>query len=361
MFHPRGSDFEPDATDKEDNHIKRIQITIVEYEDLAALLPFEARSSEHLKDAYMLDLKNDNSVHIIACHADGAGYAMTTLTQLFFRHTAGRSYTTMAPFHIADAPRYVHRGLNLDVARSFYPVANIIRTIEAMADNKMNRLHLHITDSQAWPLEVPGMEELAGKGAYGPQMTYSVEDLELIISTGYLRGIKVYLEIDMPGHTASIYHSHPELIAAYNVRPDWMSVAAEPPSGNMKLNSTAVQSFTQTLLKSVLEMSLPLTYYYPFHTGGDEIKFDAYRYDDTLQTDNPDVIRNQLQAFIDPVHQQIRHLSYQPVVWEEMLLKYNLTLGNDVIVQTWLGLNSTRKVVEAGHEVIVSDSDYWVS
>lgn len=32
------------------------------------------------------------------------------------------------------------------------------------------------------------------------------------------RGVEVYVDIDMPGHTASIWHAYPELITAYDQR-----------------------------------------------------------------------------------------------------------------------------------------------
>lgn len=68
-------------------------------------------------------------------------------------------------------------------------------------DVKMNRLHLHVTDSQLWPLEIPSMPELAEKGAYAPGLTYSPEDLQQILDYAEARGIQVIVEIDMPGHS----------------------------------------------------------------------------------------------------------------------------------------------------------------
>lgn len=49
---------------------------------------------------------------------------------------------------ISDAPRFPHRGLMLDTARHFLPVELILRQIDAMAFNKLNTLHWHLTDSQ---------------------------------------------------------------------------------------------------------------------------------------------------------------------------------------------------------------------
>lgn len=43
-----------------------------------------------------------------------------------------------APIYINDSPAYTHRGLMLDTARNYFPVKDILRTLDAMAFNKMN-------------------------------------------------------------------------------------------------------------------------------------------------------------------------------------------------------------------------------
>ena len=45
----------------------------------------------------------------------------------------------------------------------------------------MSQFHWHVTDSQSFPLEVPGFTELASKGAYDPTMIYSPSDVQDIV------------------------------------------------------------------------------------------------------------------------------------------------------------------------------------
>lgn len=118
---------------------------------------------------------------------------------------------------------------------------NILRTIDALSWNKFNRLHskelrnahvldtqailttcffaVHMTDSQSWPLEIPAIPELAREGAYQKGLSYSPSDFEKIQKYGIERGVQVYIEFDMPGHTTAIALSHPELITAANAKP----------------------------------------------------------------------------------------------------------------------------------------------
>lgn len=163
----------------------------------------------------------------------------------------------------------------------------------------------------------------------------------------------------MPGHTSSIHHAYPELIAAYNVQPDWSTVAAEPPSGTLKLNSSAVYDFLGKLWDDVLPRVSQFSTL--MHTGGDEVNIKAYEMDDTVNSSDPAVIKPLLQNFLDETHLRIRVEGMMPIVWEEVLLNHNVALSKDVIVQTWLNSSSVVKVVEAGHRVIVGTHTHWVN
>lgn len=47
---------------------------------------------------------------------------------------------------------------------------------------QMSQFHWHVTDSQSFPLEVPGFTELASKGAYDASMVYSPGDVQDIVA-----------------------------------------------------------------------------------------------------------------------------------------------------------------------------------
>ena len=154
---------------------------------------------------------------------------MDTFAQLFYAHSqsATESYLSIAPIHIVDSPAYEHRGINLDISRNWIAPNDVLRVLDAMAHCKLNKLHLHASDAQSWPLDIQSLPELAAKGAYDPSQIWSSQDLRLVQRHGQLRGIEVYLEIDIPGHTTSVAASEPELVtSAY--REPWITYAPSP-------------------------------------------------------------------------------------------------------------------------------------
>ncbi|KAF2273892.1 uncharacterized protein EI97DRAFT_403084 [Westerdykella ornata] len=308
-------------------------------------------------ESYRLSLTEDGKATIRANSSVGIARGLNTFTQLFFKHTGGGAYTPWAPVEIYDAPVFQHRGLNMDVARQWFPVADIKRMIDAAAYNKMNRFHLHVTDSQSWPLEIPSLPDLAEKGAYRPDLVYSVDDFNEIQRHAAIQGVELITEIDMPGHTSSIWFSRPELIAAYNIQPDWNTYAAEPPSGTLKLNSSEVDDFLETLLDDLILRISPYSTH--FHTGGDEVNRNAYELDDTVRSKEYSVLQPLMQKFIHRNHDQVRRLGLTPIVWEEMLLEWNLTLGKDVIVQSWRSDEALAQIVARGHKALAGNYKYW--
>ena len=142
------------------------------------------------------------------------------------------------------------------------------------------------------------------------------------------------------------------------MQPDWNTYANEPPSGQLKLNDSAVYAFLETLWGDLLPRVEPYTAY--FHTGGDEVNANVYVLDEGVRSNETAVLRPLLQELIDFNHERVRGAGLTPVVWEEQLLVWNLTLGADVVVQTWLSDESLAQTVALGHRALFGNYDYWV-
>lgn len=353
-FHPRNSDFEP-ASNASNVYLKSVIIQQNQTDSASILRPLAGEVNER----YTISITTAGVAEITAISSIGILRALETFTQLFYQHSNnGSVYSPYVPVAIVDAPKFAHRGFNMDLARNYYPPSFILHTIDALAWNKFNRLHLHVTDAQSWPLDIPALPLLSDKGAYRTGLSYSPKQLSEIQEYGLYRGVEVIIEIDMPGHTSAIGLAYPDLITGYNVQPNWSTYAAEPPSGSLKLNSSAVYEFLGILWKDLLPRVAPYSAY--FHTGGDEVNANVYKLDETVRSNASEVLRPLLQEFVNYNHDYIRAAGMTPIVWEEMLLQWNLTLGKDVVVQAWQNDAAVAQTVAKGHKVLAGTNQYWV-
>ena len=137
---------------------------------------------------------------------------------------------------------------------------------------------------------------MAAKGAYAQGLWYSTSDLAEILDYAADRGIQAFIEIDMPGHTNSISYSHPELIAASNIQPNWPIYANQPPSGQLKLNNSNVDEFMAKILADILPRTEHASNY--FHSGGDEVNANVYYLDPGVKSNVSTVIQPYLEKFV---------------------------------------------------------------
>ena len=119
-----------------------------------------------------------------------------------FDFDCGRYEVGGAPWHIADAPRFAHRGLMIDTARHFEPLAAVRAIVDSLAYAKLNVLHWHMVDIQSFPFESRSSPRL-WEGAFAPSQRYTQADVAAVVEHARLRGVRVIVEFDMPGHAAS--------------------------------------------------------------------------------------------------------------------------------------------------------------
>lgn len=351
-FHPRKVAFEPEISDLK----PKLQSVTIE---MASPPKFsKGNTSFILEESYSLEISTNGSALILTGSVIRGLHALETFAQLFYAHSQSKveSHTSYAPISIVDGPAFKHRGLNLDISRNCIPPSDVMRVLEAMACNKMNRLHIHASDAQSWPLEVPTLPNLALEGAYEPSQIWTTKDLRHVQRYGQLRGIEVYLEIDIPGHTTAIAMSQPELVTAANREP-WPVYAEEPPSGQLRLNSTEVFTFLTSLLGDVLPRNAQFSHI--FHFGGDELNLNAYGLDPGVNSTSKDVLRPLLQSFMNHVFDMAMKHSLTPILWEEMLLDWDLSVPDSTIIQTWRSNEALSKVLSRGHQVLFGSNTHF--
>lgn len=170
-------------------------------------------------EGYQLDVKAD-SIELRANTVKGLFNGVQTLRQLL-PVTAEAATVQPGPWtvpggQIIDYPRFGHRGVMLDVARHFHPVATLKRLIDEAVLYKVNYLHIHLSDDQGWRIVIDSWPRLATVGGStqvggGPGGYFTKADYTDLVNYAAARFITVVPEIDMPGHTNAALASYDSL------------------------------------------------------------------------------------------------------------------------------------------------------
>lgn len=212
-----------------------------------------------------------------AAHPAGLFAAAQTLRQLVpAAGTTGTEPTVMPVtprivpcVTINDSPRFAYRGAMLDVARHFFPVADVERFIDAIAMLKINHLHLHLSDDQGWRIQIqswPLLTEMGsvsetGDGAGG---FYSKADYARLVAYAAERFVTIVPEIDVPGHTNAALASYAELSEDGVLREPYRGI--EVGFSSLAIDKDSSYRFVDEVIRELASMT-PGPY---IHLGGDE-------------------------------------------------------------------------------------------
>jgi hexosaminidase len=250
-----------------------------------------------------------SSINQLDSESDSSKQNISALTSNHVKIPAGT---------IIDRPRYLWRGLMIDVARHFFTVETIFQVIDLASRYKINKIHLHLSDDQGFRLEIEkwprltsiGAQSAVGGGAGG---YYTQEDYKRIVKYASARYITIVPEFDLPGHSHA-------MIAAY---PFLRGINSQIPGGEVKrvgtakddiplytgidvgfscidLSSERTISFVKDIFEEVSTIS-PGRY---IHLGGDE-GFACPRADGSFS------------KFIGRISNIIRSLGKVPIGWQE--------------------------------------------
>ena len=174
------------------------------------------------KEEYIVEISK-NYIKIIASNYGGRVYALISLLQLI------HYYKNKLPLGIIkDKPQFKWRGMHLDCARQFHSVKKIKRLFEYMVLFKLNRFHWHLTDNEAWRLDLKSFPKLVkkfsyrgyneiippvyGSGYYKYGGYYSTREVKEIIQYAKKLNIEVMPEIELPAHSWAVIQFMPKLL-----------------------------------------------------------------------------------------------------------------------------------------------------
>ena len=205
----------------------------------------------------------------------GKFYSIISLIQLLNYYKSNLPLGT-----IQDRPTLNWRGMHLDCARQFYTIDEIKRLLDYMSFFKLNRFHWHLTDNEAWRVELECYPNLTKVGAfrgyneaippfYGTGYDknggyYSRAEVKELIEYAKLRNIEIMPEIDLPAHSWTLLQIMPEL------RDSSTNIIAED-VGNYPNNTiNPALEETHIFLKKILEELSDIFSFNIIHVGVDE-------------------------------------------------------------------------------------------
>ncbi|MBR5771305.1 MAG: family 20 glycosylhydrolase [Alistipes sp.] len=271
---------------------------------------------------------------------------------------------------ISDSPRYEHRGFMLDVCRTWMDKEAVMNFIDLLAYHKINSLRLHLTDDEAWRLEIKSHPELAEVGGfrggdspiwprYGKWNEkwggyYTQEDMREIIAYAAVRNIEIIPEIDLPGHSLCMATMHPEILCDYT-RTNSASYGYDTRSA-----FCASREENYELLADILGEVCGLFPAEHIHIGGDEVDMSQWKRCprcQALMRDNNMTNTAELQQyFMSRLTDILAQHDKKPAVWNEAI--DGGKLSTDTRVYGWESIKECRTAA-ANYSTIVMPGQFF--
>jgi hexosaminidase len=314
-------------------------------------------------EAYRVEVA-ETGIALQAATDAGLRQGATTVLQLICMNGDSLPFVT-----IDDHPQFAWRGVMLDSARHYQSPDYLRHFLDAMALHKLNVLHWHLTDDQAWRLEIKKYPRLTEVGAWRvpagaaaradidpatgkPRLYggfYSQQTVRELVAYAARLGITIVPEIEMPGHASAAITAYPELGAKR------ASVTEVPSDWGIYPNAFALDEPTFEFLQDVLRETLALFPSPWIHVGGDEVEAGQWLASDAgralakkLGTEDG----HALQAhFTQRIAKFVADNGRTMIGWDEIL---SPGLARDAVVMSWRGVDGAVKAAAQGHDTVLS-------
>jgi hexosaminidase len=342
--------------------------------------PGVIRITSHNADAslgsegYRLEIAPDG---IVITGGGGAGmfYGMQTLLQLmppqvFSPAKSEEPVTWTVPaVRIKDQPRFRWRGLLLDVARHFFNKLEVENYLDLMAQQKLNTLHLHLSDDQGWRIEIKRYPKLTAEAAWRKGINfrlnpkdstafgkdgryggfYTQDDIRELVAYAQARYITIVPEIEMPGHSVAALSVYPEFSCfggPFDRDKTTMCVFCAGNDGTF--------NFLQNILTEIIEL-FPSKY---IHIGGDEAERSAWikcpKCQERLKHENLKNVAELQSYFIKRMEKFINQQHRTLIGWDEIL---EGGLAPNATVMSWTGIEGGIVAANTGHDAVMTPAE----
>lgn len=338
------------------NNLGAIQIV-----DKAKNTAIRIKKNQNLSlESYTLQI-NETGIHIEASDFGGAFNAFQTWKQIVL----SAENNSVMQLKIEDQPRFNYRGLMLDCSRHFWTVDELKETITQMSFFKLNKLHLHLTDNNAWRVEIKAYPKLTTAGTYYkdyPELSnkfYTQEDLKQVVAFAGLHNIEVIPEIDLPGHAIGILAAYPNLSCTggvFEVFPEEMPMKDRK---RMNVNMLCLGNpDTYTFAEKVIQEMAAIFPSKKIHLGGDEVSTNIWekcpKCQKLHQQENLNKWGELQDVFTKKMSAVVKKYDKTMVGWDEINERH--AASTEDIVMAWrdYGFNQAVEALERNVPVIMA-------
>jgi hypothetical protein len=289
------------------------------------------------------ELEIDQTITLRGRTASAVQRGMQTIEQLF---SLDDRRVTIPKGSARDWPLADDRGFMLDAGRHYYQPEYIEYVIRSMAWYKLDTLHLHLTEWNAFRLDSPAFPGLAAEDAY------TEADIARFEETAARYGVEILPEIDLPAHATAIADWAPDTKWDCSSASNWFE-------RDFTLDIT--KPATEAVVKSILDEFIPWFDGPRFHVGTDEYPTAQ------AQAQCPELVdyaaRNGYANtadvfvdFIDTMNEMVKAHGKRTVIWNWWNYQQQPTKApsDDIIVEAWTG--DPQPYIDLGYDVISSDS-----
>ncbi|MDQ2857300.1 MAG: family 20 glycosylhydrolase [Candidatus Eremiobacteraeota bacterium] len=299
------------------------------------LVPSTARTLG--REGYTLSVSPDG-IKVVAPFRAGLFYGVQTLEQVC-KFLPGMRLATR-DVRVTDWPMYEWRGIHLDVSRHFFRPRVIERYIDVAAHYKLNTFHWHLTDDQAWRIEIKRYPKLtdAERCAARDCSFYTQAEIRRIVAYATERSVRVVPEIDVPGHSGAALAAYPEFACGGNVR------------AHVVCPTDAAVAFVKNVLTEVLAL-FPGPY---VHVGGDEVDLGEWRgareVAELMRTEHLTATEQVQPYFTHRLARFLRMHGRRLIGWDEIVDG----APRDAVVMLWQPQTAAAAAIAAGHDVVLT-------
>ena len=333
-------------------------------------IPIIFKKIDNTEDEYSVIISKDD-IQIYFNNYGGKFYALITLLQLIY------FYDSKLPLcKIIDKPKFDWRGMHLDCARQFYSIKEIKRLLIYMSLFKMNRFHWHLTDNEAWRIEIKKYPKLTSEGAfrgykqkippfYGSGYSknggyYSQDDIRELILYAKKLNIEIMPEVDLPAHSWTLLQVMPEL-------KDEVSNIVSEDVGSYK-NNTINPSLEKTkyFLNDILNEISNLFPFKYFHVGLDERPKNSWEGSPTIiefmKQNNIKSQEDYQNYYINYVINILKLRDKTTAVWNEAVVSSHINHGvgesaekidKSCLIFSWENFDVAKETTNHGFDTVL--------